>query len=368
MRKLSGWVAIAAAVVGLNGCMLAPGQHMSPKQFVSDASLDEDHVEIVPITPKLLAMDKADAPVAEVPAELLGYKPEPYRIGAGDTLYITIWDHPELTSPAGTQQQTAANGRMVGPDGTLFYPYIGSLQAQGKTIDELRTLITAKIAQVIESPQVDVSIIDYGSQRVTLQGAFVKTERQSITATPLTLSQAIGSATIDPLRADLSGLVLTRAGQHYRIDLDALNRGKQIAPDIYLRAGDHIYLPYNDRKEVYVVGEVIRPMAINFKTSDMTLSQALGRTGGLNPLTAKGDAVYVIRGVEDMQKQPAKIYHLSAKSPASYALASQFTVRAGDVVFVGPAGVTRWNRFVNQLLPFSNILNNSANTQDLLER
>jgi polysaccharide export outer membrane protein len=35
-------------------------------------------------------------------------------------------------------------------------------------------------------------------------------------------------------------------------------------------------------------------------------------------------------------------------------------LRPGDVVFVGAAGITRWNRFVNQLLPFSGILRNAS--------
>ncbi len=365
MIKISG-VAAIAAIVGLSGCAFAPGQYISPRQFARSSLAEEGHIQMVAITPDFLAGQERTR--STMPIELMAYQPEPYRIGRGDTLYITIWDHPELTSPAGNQQQPAANGRLVRPDGTLFYPYVGMIRAEGLTIEELRAQITRRISAYVQSPQVDVSIIDYGSQRVTLQGAFVKTERQSITATPLTLAQAIGAATVDPIRADLSGFVLTRDGRQYPLDLDDLNRGGSVAQDIYLKAGDHLYMPYNDRKEVYVVGEVVRPQAMTFKTTDMSLTQALGRAGGLNPLTAKGESVYVIRGVENMKEHPAMIYHLNAKSPAAYALASQFSVRSGDVVFVGPAGVTRWNRFVNQLLPLSNIVNNAANTQDLLDR
>lgn len=363
MSKFSRALAVAA-IVGLPGCMLAPGQYISPNQFDRSGLAGDGHVKMVTITPEFLSTERRSE--ITMPAELMKYQPDAYRIARGDTLYITVWDHPELTSPAGTQQQAAANGRLVRPDGTLFYPYVGVVRAEGLTIEELRVLLTDKIARFVESPQVDLNIIEYGGQRVTLQGAFVKTDRQSITATPLTLAQAIGAATVDPIRADLSGFVLTRDGKQYHLDLDGLNRGQSVANDIYLKAGDHLYMPYNDRKEVYVVGEVVRPQALTFKTTDLTLTQALGRAGGLNPLTAKGDSVYVIRGVDDMTKEPAMIYHLNAKSPASFALASQFPVRAGDVVFVGPAGVTRWNRFVNQLLPFSNIINNAANTDNLL--
>jgi polysaccharide export outer membrane protein len=35
-------------------------------------------------------------------------------------------------------------------------------------------------------------------------------------------------------------------------------------------------------------------------------------------------------------------------------------VKPGDVVFVGAAGVTRWNRVLSQLLPSANLLSSAA--------
>ena len=359
--KTSPALLLVACFALLNGCALAPGQHMSTSEISRGDTVDNSQVELVPITPKLIAMDRASAQATAVAPALLSYQPEPYRIGAGDTLYITVWEHPELTSPAGPQQQTLANGRLVRSDGTLFYPYVGALKVAGMTIEELREAISKKLAAYVEKPQVDVSVIGYQSQRVLLQGAFVKTDPQPITAVPLTLAQALGTATINTEQANLSGLVLTRDGQDYQLDLDALNGGGKLAQDIYLKPGDRLFLPYNDRQEAYVVGEVVKPMAINFKTSDLSLTQALGRAGGLNPLSSKGKAVYVIRGVRDLEQAPSKVFSLDARSPAAFALADQFMVKPGDVVFVGPAGVTRWNRFFSQLLPFSGLINSAAN-------
>lgn len=333
---------------------------MSTNALAHGDSVDNSQVELIPITPKLIAMDRAGAQAAAVPPALLAYQPQSYRIGAGDSLFITVWEHPELTSPAGPQQATVANGRLVRSDGTLFYPYVGTLKVAGMTIEELREAISKKLAAYVEKPQVDVSVVAYGSQRVLLQGAFVKTDPQPVTAVPLTLAQALGTATINIEQANLSGLVLTRDGQDYHLDLDALNSGSNLAQDIYLKPGDRLYLPYNDRQEVYVVGEVVKPMAINFKTSDLSLTQALGRAGGLNPLSAKGKAIYVIRGVKDLEQAPSQVFSLDARSPAAFALAGQFKVKPGDVVFVGPAGVTRWSRFVSQLLPFSGLISNAA--------
>lgn len=353
------------AVLLASGCSTGlPGQQLTrssaqrPDPTIGDVELRE-------ISADLVARMHAERPAPEIPDALLEFLPEPYRIGAGDTLYITVWDHPELTSPAGTQQQQLANGRLVRPDGTLFYPYIGPITAAGLTIEELRLAISLRLANYIKVPQVDIAVIDYGSQRVTVQGAFEDTAPIQVTARPLTLRRALGDAGIDTDDADLSGLVITRDGRRYRMDLDELNRNPGVVPDIYLKAGDHLFLPYNDRKEVYVVGEVFRPQAINFKTTDLTLSQALGRSGGLDPKTSRGDAVYVIRGMEGM-RQPSQVFHLDARKATAFVLAGQFRLQPGDVVFVGPARVTRWARFIDQLLPFSSIINNSANTRDLI--
>ncbi|WP_109123916.1 polysaccharide biosynthesis/export family protein [Dyella sp. C11] len=332
---------------------------MSTSNMMRSAD-ESSRVDIVPITPKQLAMDRAAENAAAIAPELLAYKPESYRIGAGDTLYITVWDHPELTSPAGPQQQTLANGRLVRSDGTLFYPYVGELKVSGLTIEELRKAISDKLAKYVEKPQVDVNVIGYGSQRVTVQGAFIKTDPQPITAIPTTLSQALGVAVINTEQANLSGLVLSRDGHDYHIDLDALNSSKAMAQDVYLKPGDRLFLPYNDRHEAYVIGEVNRPTALPFKTTDLTLTQALGRAGGLNQSTSKGKAVYVIRGIENLENAKGTVYQLDARSPDAFLLADQFKVKPGDVVFVGPAGVTRWNRFLSQLLPLSGIISSAA--------
>lgn len=348
--------------MAVGGCALSPGQHMDSRDFTRDGSTADGHYRLVPITGKEIAMDAAATKAAAVPQPLLDFRPEAYRIGVGDSLYITVWDHPELTSPAGPQQQSSANGRIVRPDGTLFYPYVGVFQAAGLTVEQLRSTLATKLTKYVEKPQVDVNVIAYGEQRVTLRGAFMKTDPVPVTVVPMTLAQVLGAATVNVDKADLTDLVLTRDGRDYHLDIDALGRGPHGPDDIWLKAGDRIFLPYNDSKEAYVVGEVVHPMAVPFKTGTLNLTQAIGRAGGLNPETSKGQAIYVIRGVENMENEPATIYQLDARSPSAFALGAHFRVRANDVVFVGPADVTRWNRLLVQLLPISTVLQNAART------
>ncbi len=360
MRHFRLW-AVALAAVLAGGCVFAPGQHFTRGGSENAAR----YFTVVPITPKLLAMNRAvESAPPTVPAALLDYQPGPYRIGPGDLLYITVWEHPELTAPAGSQQQIAINSRLVRSDGTMYYPFVGQVKVAGMTLEDLRQLITRKLSPYIPNPQVDAGITTYASQHVTLAGAFRDTAPQPITSVPLTLAQAVGAARVDTTDANLSGLVLTRDGHDYHLDLDALEHGDHLASRIYLKPGDRVYLPYNDRKQIYVMGEVMRPMAIPYKYSTLSLTQALGLAGGLNQVTSQGSDVLVIRGVKDLETRPATVYELDASSPAAFVLADEFKVLPGDVVFVGAAGVTRWNRLISQLLPITAALNSAAAIQN----
>ena len=363
MKPIRVFVA-ASLAVALSGCVLAPGQRLpdSSRWWRLEASR---YFNVVPITPQLVATQRPGAVgPATVPAALLDFRPGPYRIEAGDSLYVTVVDHPELTVPGGAQLTGTINSRQVRSDGTLYYPFMGEFKVAGMTPEELRRLITERLAPYIPRPQVDVNIATYASQHVTLSGAFLDTTPQPITSVPLTLAQAIGTAKINVASANLSGLVLSRDGHDYHLDLDALEHGDDLANAIFLKSGDRLFLPFNDRKEVYVMGEVTQPLAIPYKTSAMNLTQALGLAGGLNQVTSNGNAVMVIRGAKDLATKRATVYTLDAKSPVAFALADDFQVRPGDVVFVGAAGVTRWNRVLSQLLPITSLATTAVGIQN----
>ncbi|MES2404455.1 MAG: polysaccharide biosynthesis/export family protein [Pseudomonadota bacterium] len=349
----------AMALAGLAGCGIAPGQTMG----VRSGNNDNGYVQLVPITPELVTNLQAASEAPVIPPALLDYRPQGYHIGPGDTLYITVWDHPELTSPAGSQQEGSANGRLVRPDGTLYYPYIGQMKVEGMTIEEAREALASKLAHWIKNPMVDISVANYASQHVVVEGALVKSGTQSMTTVPMTLGEAIANAGVDNENANLSDVVLTRGDQTYHLDMSGYaGKGGGPASKIYLEAGDRVLVPFNDRQKVFVMGEVTRPQSLRFKTGDITLTQALGDAGGLNEVTSKG-MIYVVRGAFDKNghaTQRPTVYQLDLKSPAAFALADGFDVKPGDVVFASAASVTRWNRFLSQLLPLTSALSATA--------
>lgn len=349
-----------SSVLTLQGCVFAPGQHLDPDSFKDGAQAEHGTVQLMRITPDMLKGELSSDQGTSSKQELLDYKPEAYRIGANDLLYITVWDHPELTAPSGPQQQLDANGRLVRPDGTLFYPYIGNIDAAGKTIEQLRSDIAKRLANYIDSPQVDVSLLRFGSQRVVLSGAFNTAGEVPMTTSPMTIVQAIGQAGVDIESADLSGLTLKRDGREYMLNLDDQNRPDSWLHQVYLKDGDQLHLPYNDQKKIYVLGEVVNPQAMTFKATSLNLMDAIGTAGGIRQDTADGEAVYVIRGAENIATEQATVFQLNAESPAAFALAQHFPLQPQDVVFVGPAGITRWNRFISQLLPSASVVGTGA--------
>lgn len=59
-----------------------------------------------------------------------------YKVGPSDILSVIVYDHPELTIPAGAQRSAAESGNLVSPDGTILHPYTGRIRVDGQTVDE----------------------------------------------------------------------------------------------------------------------------------------------------------------------------------------------------------------------------------------
>ena len=113
----------------LTGCVFSPGQHLSLSGKKVTPSEEINHqldkrVEIFPVTPGLI--EKLRPPCRNLRRILIwmsSSKTGNTVLGTGDILTVTVWDHPELTTPAGQYRSASDAGNWVNADGTLFYPY-----------------------------------------------------------------------------------------------------------------------------------------------------------------------------------------------------------------------------------------------------
>jgi polysaccharide biosynthesis/export protein len=342
----------------LQGCAFAPGQHMTPDDASEDTGINGP-VRVVQITSTSVAQEQALYPRQPVPAELLSFRPEEYRIGPGDSLVVTVWEHEELNAPSGPDQGSAA-ARVVRADGTIYYPYIGTITAGGKTVEQLRAELQQRLSRYLTMAKVDVNVQGYESQRVVLSGALRSPGPQALTNVPLSLVNALSKAGGEADNANLAGLILKRDGKEYLLDIDTLNRKDSPLNRIYLKDGDQLHLGNYRTNKVYVLGEVRNPQVMNYGGSTFNLMEALGNAGGLSQETANAEAVYVIRNAQADNGEPPTVFYLNARKPTAFLLARQFDLQSADVVFVGPSNITRWNRFISQLLPSASVVATGA--------
>lgn len=362
MRRLVAIPILSAIVAGCTA--MAPGIQFSNATVASGEDAKEINPDIQVITPKLVKAERQqrDKRVSEDISALMKAA-EPYRIEAGDVLGIVVWDHPELSStmlppqPAGgvavigvaASPMQPGSGFEIDQNGMLDFPYAGKIKAAGMTQPELHALLTRRLAVYLRDPKVTLKVQSYRSKRVYVDGEVKVPGVQPINDIPMTLTEAINRAGGMNAAADQSRVMVTREGKTYHINLPQMVQRGVNPSSIMLANGDLVRVLSRDDSKIFLSGEVSSPRALAMRNGRLTLNEALGEAGGINPVTGDARKVYVVRRSE----QESRVYQLDANAPGALAMAEGFELEPKDVVYVAATPLTNWNRTISAMIPGS---------------
>ena len=154
----------------------------------------------------------------------------------GDKLIVGVYDDPKLLP----QEITVA------PDGKLSYPMVGVLIVGGKTVEQIRAELEAKLKKYISDPIATVIVTDVKGNVVYVIGQVTKPG--SITMNPtINVMQALSIAGGANPYAKVDGIIVIRSsGNTQRVlpfRYGQVASGKDLQQNIELESGDVVVVP-----------------------------------------------------------------------------------------------------------------------------
>ncbi len=374
---LISMLSACALVPGTSGWDMRSGSSVAlpvagPDKGAAETEQVPANVTVTPITAELIIAQVRDAEstfrstqaggrtAARQPTVPdFGLMHQDYEIGPGDIINVTVWDHPEITIPAGSYRSAEASGTLVADDGTIFFPFAGTVKVGGKTTRQVRDILSQRLSKVIENVQLDVRVISFRSKRVYVVGEVKQPGLQAINDIQMTMLEAINRAGGITEEADHGNVLLTRAGETWRVDLQALYEDGEVSQNVSLLPGDIVNVPDRQLNKVFVLGEVKSPGSFVMNKRRITLAEALSEAGYVNQITADASWIYVMRS----DTGSSELFHLNAGTADALLLAERFPLRPRDIVYVDVAAIARWNRVVSNILPTSQMLNQLGDTR-----
>ncbi|HEX8388879.1 MAG TPA: polysaccharide biosynthesis/export family protein [Sphingomonas sp.] len=344
--------ALATAALGavlVAGCASIPSAGPTSRQIRRDQARDnQTGFAIVDIDPAI-ARGMSGAAAGPGALAALAADGRTDALGPGDALAIDIYEVGVTlfakggAAAAGNNSFSAAAGgtsivAVVDAEGVIKLPYVGRIQAAGRSTNEVARAIEQGLSGLSQRPQVTVAVRQNATNTFYILGD-VRTPGRLDLGLPRerlldAIARAGGTTTQQPNDVVVR---LTRGDVSAEERLSEIQAGGPA--DLPLLPGDRIQL-FNRPRTFLVFGASDRVSQVPFSASELSLAEAMARTGGPSERIADPAAVYLFRwepgAAPDAPPRPV-VYRLDMTDADSYFMSQQVEMRDKDVIYVASA-------------------------------
>jgi len=369
LRRSTFLVVSTLAVAFLTGCSGIPTSGPSKSQIdqASGAS-SASGIQIVDVTDEVARKLLAERRAGDFSKTLGHDAVRQQRLGPGDVVEVSIWEAPPAmlfgASPTdvrsggtSTARVTVLPEQVIDSDGNINVPFAGSIQAAGRTPNDIERYIIQRLQGKANQPQVLVRLARNTTSYVTVVGDVASSTRMPLTPSGERLLDALASAGGVRQPVDKMTIQVTRGDKVQSLPLNTIIRDPR--QNVPLRAGDVVtalFQPYS----FTVLGATSKNEEINFEAQGITLAQALARAGGLQDNRSDVQGVFIFR-LEDGKalswptspvrttadgKVPV-VYRVNLRDPNSFFVAQSFMMDNKDLLYVSNAPVAELQKFLN---------------------
>ena len=349
----------------MTGCAVTSGlqTYDLPNEGVYQTDLGTQ-VNVIKLTQEsLFAVQPAEINLRQDYAHLFNTSHKNYKLSPGDILSIYLWAYPDITpvtSSVSSDQSAQANGYQIDQNGYIQFPMIGRYKAAGKSLTQVNQELRSQLARYLKTPDVIARVLSYQGQRFSVQGNVTKGGQFALSDQPVSVYTALGMAGgVNSQQGDNASITLVRQGRTYKLNTIELEKAGLSLHNLLIQPNDTLYVNSRENQKIYVMGESGKNQSLPMRDQGMSLSDVLGESLGLNPLSASRSKIYVVRSQPNATH--TEVYQMDLSSIADFGLANQFKMRSNDIVYVDASGLARWQRVINQVIPFSSIVNTANN-------
>src|ERR1700719_524879 len=289
-------------------------------------------------------------------------------VGVGDVLNISIFE----AAPGGLFTPGQAAGarpgnfvdlpaQAVDQKGSIYVPYAGEIPAAARTLPEIQQAIVARLRNRALEPQVVVSLNQQHSSVVSVLGDVNTPGVLALNSVGERLLALIARAGGPKFEAIESYVTLQRDGKRVRVLLSRVVHDP--SENIFIRPNDVLFVTH-EAPTFTALGALNQNVfgfnsEIPFDVEALTLTQAMGKAGGLNDNQSDPGELYVYRyeqrhfleklGVDTTRFVTdgiPTIYRLNLRDPSGLLLAAGFQMRTKDVMYVANARVVDYYKLL----------------------